>query len=285
MTVSSVKRTPLFKGILLASIMMLTPMLASAQEYKEVFNSAREAALAKDYPTALTKYIEAADGASAEGDADVERNARKVIGQLTYLLGRGELQKEAYDAAMSYFDMGIENYPSNAKNYLARASTLKRMDRMDDAIAAFAQTMEVATAGSDTQTARQAEEAIRGHYIYQASTALSRNGNTTGPADADEAMTHIEAMLQFVDADADVYYYTAESHKVKGEYADAVASADQALEMHRGSRTDKAKIYFVKGEALMNQGQVAEAKDAFQNAAYGNYRASAEHYIETLGTN
>lgn len=265
--------------------MVLTPVLTSAQEYKEVFNSAREAALAKDYPTALTKYLEAADGAAAEGDADVERNARKVISQLSYLLGRGELKKENYDAALSQFDAGIDNYPSNAKNYLARASTLKKMDRLDDAIAAFAQTMEVATSGSDSQTARQAEDAIRGHYVYLASTALSRNGTRTGAADADEAMVHIEAMLQYVEPDADVYYYTAESQKVKGLYAESVASADQALAMHRGSRNDKAKIYFVKGESLMNMGNVADAKASFQNAAYGNYRASAEHYIETLGTN
>lgn len=256
-----------------------------AQEYKETYNAAREAALAKDYPTALERYIEAAQGAAAEGDADVERQSLKVVGQLTYLLGRGQLQAENFDAALAYFEQGIELYPSNAQNYLARASTLKRMDRMDDAIAAFAQTMEVATAASDTKTARQAEEAIRGHYVFLASTALSRNGARTGASDAEEAMTHIEALLQYVEADADVYYYTAESHKVKGEYVEAISMADQALAVHRGSRTDKAKIYFVKGEAMMNSGDIAGAKDAFQNAAYGNYRASAEHYIETLGSN
>jgi len=284
MTVLSKTRIPFIAALVFAGLIGFGSTTATAQEYKETYNEARDAAMAKDYQTALDKYVEAANGAQAEGDEEVERTARRVIGQLTYILGRGQLQAENFEAALAYFEQGIEYYPSNAQNYLARASALKRLDRMDEAIAAFAQTMEVATAGSDTKTARQAEEAIRGHYIFLASSALSRNGARTGSADADEAMGYIEQLLQYVEADADTYYYTAESQKVKGQFADAIASADQALAIHRGSRTDKAKIYFVKGEALMNSGQIEDAKEAFRNAAYGNYRASAEHYIETLGT-
>ena len=284
MTVLSNTRIRLIAALFVAVMVGFGSTTATAQEYKEMCNEARDAAMAKDYQTALDKYMAAADGARAEGDEEVERTARRVIGQLTYILGRGQLQAENFDAALAFFEQGIEYYPSNAQNYLARASTLKRQDRMDEAIPAFAQTMEVATAGSDTKTARQAEEAIRGHFVFMASTALSRNGARTGTADADEAMGYIEQLLQYVEADADTYYYTAESQKVKGQYADAIASADQALAIHRGSRTDKAKIYFVKGEALMNSGQIDAAKEAFRNAAYGNYRASAEHYIETLGT-
>ena len=285
MTVISKSRLTALMTLLFAGLIGLSSTTATAQEYKELYNAAREAAVNKDYPLALDRYLEAADAAAAEGDADVERNARKVVAQLTNILGRSELKKENFDAALAHFDMGIENYPSFTQNYLARASTLKRMDQMDEAIAAFAQTVEVATAASDTKTARQAEDAIRGHFVFLASTALSRNGARTSTADADEAMGHIEQLLQYVEPDADTYYYTAESQKVKGQFDDSVASADQALAIHRGSRTDKAKIYFVKGESLMSLGQVDAAKDAFRNAAYGNYRASAEHYIETLGTN
>lgn len=285
MTVFTKSRLTALLILLVAGLIGLGSTTATAQEYKETYNAAREAALAKNYKVALEKYLAAADGAKAEGDGDVERGSRKVASQLAYILGRAELQKNAFPAAIRYFDQGIKQYPSNAQNYLARASALKQADRTDEAIAAFAQTMEVATAGSDTKTARQAEEAIRGHYVFLASTALSRNGARTSKADAEEAMGHIQAMLQYVDADADTYYYTAESQKVSGEYEASVASADQALELHRGSRTDKAKIYFVKGESLMNMGQMDGAKEAFRNAAYGNYRASAEHYLETLGTN
>ena len=121
------------------------------------------------------------------------------------------------------------------------------------------------------------------HYIFIASSAVSRNGARVTAADGEEAMKYLQAMLKYVDADADVLYYTAVSQNAKGEYDNAIMSADQALEMHRGSKTDKAKIYFIKGESLLNSGDIAAAKEAFTNAAYGTYAASAKHYIETLG--
>jgi len=85
-----------------------------------------------------------------------------------------------------------------------------------------------------------------------------------------------------IEADADTYYYQAEAAKIIGDYAQAVTLADQAIEIHRGSLTDKAKLYFVKGESLMYSGDVDGAKEAFAGATYGQYKASAEHWIETL---
>jgi len=284
MNVSSFKQTNIFITMLfMAFLVGMGNTSVMAQDYKETFNAAREAAQAKDLTTALTKFTSAAEGAKTAGDKDVEKTARKIISQIEYNLGRASLKKEAFEEAVKHFDNGIANYPTNALNYLARASTLKKMDRTDDAIAAFAQTMEIANAAQDTKTSRQAEEAIRGHYIFLASSAISKNGARATPADGNLALGYIQEMLKHVDADADALYYTAVSQSAKGEFDSAVMSADQALEMHRGSRTDKAKIYFIKGEALMNQGDIPAAKAAFTNAAYGTYAASAKHYIETLG--
>ena len=284
MNVFSFKQTNIFFTMLfMAFLVGASSTTVLAQDYKETFNAAREAAQAKDLKTALTKFTSAADGAKAAGDKDVEKQARKIISQIEYNLGRGSLQKNDYAGAIKHFDNGSAQYPTNALNYLARASALKKMDRTDDAIAAFAQTIEIANAAQDSKTARQAEDAIRGHYIFMASSAVSRNGARVTAADGEEAMKYLQAMLKYVDADADVLYYTAVSQNAKGEYDNAIMSADQALEMHRGSKTDKAKIYFIKGESLLNSGDIAAAKEAFTNAAYGTYAASAKHYIETLG--
>lgn len=269
--------------IVTVSLFAIAP--AAAQDYKEAYNSALEAANAKDYQLALDKFNEAADGAQAEGDEDVERRARKVIAQLRYNFGLAEIKNENYEAAIAHFEDGIEQYPTNAKNYLARGTALKKMDRIDDAIAAYAEAMQVGNANGDSQTARKAEDQIRQQYIYMASSALNRTGNTPTRSAAEEALGHLDTLENFVKADSDVLYYRAEANKALGNLEEAVALADQALEMHRGSNTDKAKIYFVKGEALMQAGDITAAKAAFQNATYGSYRAPAQHYIETLGTN
>lgn len=273
----------------IAFIALITVFIADtaiAQEYKESFNAGIEAAKARDYASAVTHFNTAAAGAATEGDADVERRSNGYISKIEYSLGLSQLKTEAFDAALSHFDNGIAKDPAYPKNYLARASALKQKGEIDAAIPAFAEAASKAAAANDSKTERQATQSIRDHYIFIASSALSRNGNRTSSADADEALEALMMLQNFVtEDDADIMYYFAEVHKVKGEYSDAVSMADQALALHRGSRTDKAKIFYVKGEALVALGNVSGAKEAFAGAAYGSYKASAEHYIETLGTN
>jgi len=261
----------------------LTP--AQAQEYKETFNSALETAKAKDLAGAVSLFTKAIDGAKAAGDAEVERQSRDLIAKIEYKLGGALMDAEKFDEAIKHFENGIAFYPSYSKNYLARASALKKQDKTDASVAAFVETISVAQAESDSKTARTAEDAVRGHYVFLASSALSRHGAGATRADAQEALDNLATMQQYVDADADTYYYLAEANKVMGEYQTAIELADKALEMHRGSLTDKAKIFYCKGEALMSLGNNDAAKSAFRNAAYGPYKNSAEHYIETLGTN
>lgn len=278
------KLTTIIRMAVIAAFMIAaTPSFG--QTYKETFNTGMEAAKAKNFTVAIEKFTEAADGAKTEGDAAVERQARGLIARIEYNLGRALHQQEKFAEAKTHFTNGIEQDPTFAKNYLARAAAMKKTADWDQAVLAYQQAMQVADKNADSQTARAAETAIRDQYIYLASSALSRSGNRATRADATEALEHLDMLQMYVEADADTYYYLAEANKVLGDYEKAIALADQGLEIHRGSRTDKAKIYFVKGEALMNSGQTAAAKEAFQNALFGSYRASAEHYIETLGTN
>jgi len=261
-----------------------SPVLA--QEYKQSFNDGVEAAKAKNYPAAVDHFTVAAQGANTEGDSEVERRANGYIAKIEYSFGLAKMKTDAYDDALEHFNTGIEKDASYPKNYLARATALKKKGETDAAIAAFAEAAAIAETAGDSKTARTARQSIHDHFIFLASTALSRNGSRTSRADADEALEALMMLQNFVpDDDADVLYYMAEIHKVNGEYQDAVQAADKALELHRGSRTDKAKIYYVKGESLMALGNNPGAKEAFAGASYGSYKASAEHYIETLGTN
>ncbi len=268
--------------LFLAAIMA---MPATAQDYKEAYNAGLVAAKAKNYAEALRQFSEAADGARAEGDADVQGSANKIIGQIEYSFGVRQTRAENYEEALVHFENGITRYPGNAKNFLGKALALKKLDRIEDAMTAFQKTIEVGNGNADRATARKAENAIREHFVFLASSALSRSSTGATRADADEALAQLAKVAEYVEVDADVLYYTAVAHQAKGESALAAAAADQALELHRGSRTDKAKIYFVKGEALMSSGDTAGARTAFQSAAVGTYRASAQHFLDLLGTN
>lgn len=274
--------TRMFSVAILVALFGTT--LAFGQEYKEAYNAGLEAYKASNMTLALTKFEEAASGADAASDASVANMARKAIGTIRYNQGVNSLKAENFDAALTQFENGINTYPTFAKNYLGRAQVLLKQNKFDDAISAFVQTVQVAEENADSQTARSASNSIRSQYVFRASSALARNGNRPRPADADEAIENLEALQQYVDADSDVHYYLAESYKVKGDFDTAIQHADQALEMSSGSATAKAKIFYVKGEALMSKGENSAAIAAFQNALYGSYRSSAQHYIETLGT-
>lgn len=256
-----------------------TPVLA--QEYKEAYNTALEAARAKEYSTAYTEFTKAARLADEAGDSDIAERARKVAAQIDYNIGRQLVSAENFEEGLARFEQGIELYPQYANNYTGKALALKRLGRDDDAIQAYLDLIEYGEQNNDSEAVRAGQEGIRDHYVFLASSALGRSSDPTA-SDAREAIGYLERLQEHVEADADVYFYLAAANNVLGNYEEAIQFADQALQIHSGSRSDAAKIHFVKGEALMYNGNTAAAKESFQNATFGSYKSLAEHYLETL---
>ncbi len=265
-----------------------------AQQYKEDFNATLElaqeglAALEAQniseaeatFSEAYSQFADIAAAAAEAGDEGVANQSEYLAAQLAYKAGRVALQQETYSSAGEHFDAGIAVYPAYAKNFLGRALALQRSDQIEPAMDAFVETMEVARANGDYEAANKAESAIRDHYIYRASQQLAGENPTAAQASA--ALSNLGTLEEYVELQADAYYYMAVANDIEGDYQAAVALADQALELHTGSRVDSAKIYFIKGESLMRLGQTSAALAAFQNASYGPYEASARHYIEQL---
>ena len=264
------------RAIFAGALLLWAGSAAFGQDYKEVYNEALAAAEAKNYSQAYEKYQQAADLAKAGGDAEVANRALKVLAQLDKIFGSREYKQGNYDDALTYFNKGIAHNPDYAANYYNKGLALKKLGRIDEAM----ETLDRASEMNDSKVARDAEEAIRSHYHAQASTAVAKENPSR--SDADRALAALAEMEKYVTSDADSYYYMATAASVKGDYEEAISYADKALELHRGGRADRAKIYFVKGEALMYTGDIPAAKEEFRNAAYGSYKASAEHYIETL---
>ena len=252
-----------------------------AQEYKEAYNAGIEAAKAKNYGEAYSEFTKAAELAEAEGDSEVAQRASKVAAQIDYNLGKQLVANEDFDAALERFETGINLFPQYSNNYLGKALALKKLERDEDAINAYEELIAYGKQNNDSQAVQEGQQGIRDHFIFLASSALGRQAEPSS-SDAREALGYLEQLQEYVEADADTYFYLAAANNALGNYGEAISLSDQALEMHRGSKTDAAKIYFVKGEALMYDGNTAAAKEAFQNATYGSYKSLAEHYLETL---
>ncbi len=248
------------------------------QEYKRAYNAAIEAAKAKNYDEAHKQFVRAADLAKKAGDADIADRSNKVAAQIDYNRGKQLSDNEKYEDALKHFEAGIKRYPKYANNYLGKGLALSKVNKTDEAVAVFQE----ARKSDDSKVARAAEDAIRGMFVYKASSALSRGGEKASRADAQEAISHLTKLQEVIPLDSDAYYYLAEAYKALGDYDQSITAANKGLEMHTGSKSDKARLYFVKGEALMFKGDNASAKAAFSEARFGSFKAPAEHYLETL---
>jgi tetratricopeptide (TPR) repeat protein len=283
MTVKTMKTLKPLSFLALFAVLVggLSAPRALAQEYKEAYNAAIEAAKAQDYSTAHDEFARAADLAEQEGDTEIAGRAARNASIIDYNLGRELLDAENFDQALEHFESGIALYPQSSNNYRGKAIALKNLERPEEAIAAYQDLIAHGEETGDSEAVTSGEEAIRDHYTFLASSALGRQTEPSA-ADAREALGYLDELEELLEPTADTYFYRAAANNALGNYDEAIALANQALEIHRGSRTDAAKIHFVRGEALMYSGDTAAAKEAFQNATFGSYKSLAEHYLETL---
>ncbi len=277
----------LMLALLVSSVGISAVRAQDDQEYKRAYNDGLEAMKAfqtskkmTDADRAYSAFEKTIPLAKAQQADAIAQKASRYLARLDYMRGTAAFKANKLDEAVSAYDSGLAHDPSYDRNHYGKGLALKKKGSVDEAMAEF----KIASESRDSKIKRAAMKAIRDYYVYVASSALSKHGDRTTRADADIAIKNLKEMQTYVPADADAYYYLAEAFKVKQDYQQAVAMANEALKMHRGSKNDKAKIYFVKGEALMAIQNYKEAKLAFKRAAIGQYRASAEHYLETLGT-
>jgi tetratricopeptide (TPR) repeat protein len=252
------------------------------QEYRRAFNAGLEAHQARDHNEAYRQFARAAQLAAQAGDEEVARRAARVAAQLDYNIGNALARNERFEDAAKRYEAGIKLDPGYPHNYVALATALRGLNRVDEAMDMFMKGHEIARAANDREMAQRAHQGVRDHFVAIASQALGRNENAPRRSDADVAISALTALQEYIEADADVYFFLAVAHNARTEYDKAVEMADAGLAIHRGSRTDAAKIHFVRGEALMNLGQNDAARAAFQAAAVGEYRAPAEHYLSRL---
>lgn len=270
---------------LLALLAMLIGGLAAspahAQEYKEAYNAAIEAANAQNYDTAHDEFARAANLARQEGDNEIAQRAARNAAIIDYNHGKQLVDRERFEESLAHFNSGIQLFPQYSNNYLGKAAALKKLDRTDEMIAAYQDLIAYGERNNDSEAVSRGQAGIRDHFGFLASSALARRSEPSA-SDAREALGYLDELEALLEPDADTYFYRATANNALGNYDEAIRLADQALEIHRGSRTDAAKIHFVKGEALLYSGDTAAAKESFVNSSFGSYRSLSEHYLETL---
>ena len=238
----------------------------AAEKYNEGLGLLKE----KDYKGALTVFLEAKDVAEAAGDKGTASKAENYAYRLTYNVGLQEMKAGNMEGALQYFEDGIAMEPSYYKNYKGRASVLKSMGQDEAAMEAFVKTSEVATESGELEERSKAMTQAEG-FVAQA----------MAKEDFDAVIATGSKFLEFSET-ANVHFYLSHAYNMQGDYEQAIAHADKALELDQGSRASKARIHFEKAEAFRNTGRYDAALQSYAEAAYGDFKQRAEYMIEEL---
>ena len=245
---------------------------------KQAYSEGMKAAKQNDHETAYPRLEEAYRLAEASDQSNAARQILSVLQQLPKQWGNQALKNKNYSAALMHFEKGSEHAPEDAYMMYGQGVALVNMDSTGTAMARMSQAIEVGQANGDTRTANLATERIREEYIARASQALSAQNPSED--EAEEALTALDQMREYVDPSAKSLFYRSLAYDVQGDHEQAIQTAERGLEMHQGSRSDAARYHFVIAESQMRMGNTNQACQTFQDAAYGDYKARSEHYLE-----
>jgi tetratricopeptide (TPR) repeat protein len=152
------------------------------------------------------------------------------------------------------------------------------MDSTEAGLNTLQQAIEVGNETGNTRVTGLATERIRDEFLAQASEALNAQNPTSSQIQT--ALDALDEMEQYVDPNAQSLFYRARALFEQGQYEEALSTAQEGLDMHQGSRSDAAKYYFIVAESQMNLGNEQAACQTFEQAAYGDYQARAQHYLK-----
>ena len=248
------------------------------EELKTAYAQGIQAAK-QNNPSVAYQQLERAQKLAQETDqSGAAQKISQYLSQLPKQWGNKALKNESYEEALRHFNKGIEHSPNQAYLYYGKGLALINLDRQDEAMESLTQAISKGEETGDMRSANLATTRIQDHFVAQASEVL----NTQNPSrqQANQAISHLDEMENYVDSNAKAHFYRATALFHLGQLEQAISTAEQGLGMHEGSRSSAAKYHFVIGEAQMQLGNTSAACSQFNQANYGDYSARAEHYLE-----
>ena len=227
----------------------------------------------KEYMKAIDTFKDAESKAAEVGDDQIERRANTNIYKLYYSLGNSYLKNKQFDQALEYFDKSLEVNPENAKVYYHKGIVYKQKEMPEKALEMYDKAIQMALSTNDSVTERRASNAARDYLVFRGSNLIKSKNYQL-------AIQNLEKALEYDNESADAYYRLSEAYNKQAMWDLAIEHANKALKYEKGSKTDRAKIYFELGMALKEKGNKGGACDAFENAAYGSFKNAADHQIQ-----
>lgn len=242
---------------------------SAVDEYK-VYQSSKSI---DDLRNAIAEFNETSTVAEKYENTSVASKARNISTQLTYNLSANYYKREMLDSALTAVNRTIKMNANYAKAYYQKALIKKSQGNFDEFLSLIDKTINVGLAVDDTEIVEKAEEKAQEELVFRGVKAMEKKK-------FQQSNDLLNRALDYNTESADAHYRLAELYNKRANFNAAVNHANKALKYERGGKQERAKIYFELGVALKGQGNKSGACDALSQAAYGSFKANAEHQME-----
>ena len=248
------------------------------KQLQQSFRSGMKAAKANSSSQAYTQLERALQLAQETEQSGAANRISGVLPKLAKNWGNTSVENESWNEALTHFEKGIEYAENDAYMYYGKGLALVNMDSTETGLKTLQRAIEVGNETGNTRVTGLASSRIRDEFLARASKALNAQNPTSSQVQT--ALDALDEMQQYVDPNAQSLFYRARALFEQGQYQQALSTAQEGLSMHQGSRSDAAKYHFIVAESQMNLGNTQTACQTFQQAAYGDYQARAQHYLK-----
>lgn len=237
------------------------------------FTIARNHFQERRFAQAITAFEQALTYAEQYNEPTIATNTRRALPVVFLQYGNTEFRNENLARAEELYRKAIELNRNYARAYYQLGLLERRRNNVDASIGYFDQAIQIARATNDSEVERLAEGAARDYLTFLGSTEVE-NGRFR------QGIRYLERSLEYDMQHADTFYRLAEAYNNMAMWNEAIRAAEQALRFERGGQVARAKIHFELGIAHKNLNNTRQACASFRSAAYGQFRAAAEHEME-----
>lgn len=249
-----------------------TEIAKKAQDYIPQLHFAYSVGLARE-----GKMLEAASAFEATiavsrkyNNTNFAQRAQQGLLQAYNTAANQALQAKEFGRAIELYDKTIAVQPAFAQAFYNKGLALRNLNRGDEALEQFDQAIKLSAAAKNNQILEVATNAAR-NYLLVSAAAMKESKKYA------EAVVLLNRAVEYKPDDAELHYRLAEVFNLQGQHDKAIESANTALEHEKGGPVDRARIYFELANALKFKANVPAACEAYKKAAFGDFRANAEH--------
>ena len=225
---------------------------------------------AKNYTEAIAYFEKAFQYAGESGDTATVDTTRIYLSAIYTYLGNNELNSDSLEPAVEYYHEALSYRSRNYLAYYGLGQVYMKQQDLPSMKEAFDKA--IAYGGKDAKTIENARSAAASAYQKAGALALQFNK-------FNDAVENLQNSLPYNSTEPRTYFYLTIAFNRLSKWDDAIASANKALELQTG---DKSDIYYQLGYSYGMKGNKALACETFKKVVAGNNVAAAKYQVEKI---